>query len=283
MTNRPAEQDKGHEKNLTSIDVAVGRFEAIRYENGQAQKITRAIALEVPIAMTYGGTTHAVMMATPDNLEDFACGFSLTEGLITDKNEIVDFNIIHVDNGLDIQIELTNERREAFQTRRRHMAGPVGCGLCGVESIDAALRKLPQVTSNFCIKADEIAEAIRLLTHYQHLNATTRATHAAAFYCPTRGLITIREDIGRHNALDKLIGALMRNDITPAQGAIIVTSRLSVEMVQKTAFVGTPVLIAVSAPTAKAIESGLEANITLVARARGSSFEIYSHNDRILI
>jgi len=246
------------------------------------QKTTINLADEVAIAFSYGGTTHAVMMATPADLEDFATGFSLTEGLIASRDEIEEMTLVELEEGIDVQIRLSERVREAFQSRRRHMAGPVGCGLCGIESIQAAKRPLPKIDSDLRIKKHELHRAFAALGEAQEINKATRCAHAAGFYVAGRGLVAIREDIGRHNALDKLIGALMQAGEIIDQGIIIVTSRLSVEMVQKASLAGAPILAAVSAATAEAVRNGIAAEMTLVARVREQQFEVYANPQRIV-
>lgn len=242
----------------------------------------RPLAEEMAVAMSYGGSTHAVMMATPENLVDFAYGFSLTEGIVSDPREIEAVDIVAFDKGIDVQITLRADRSEALAARRRSMAGPVGCGLCGLESIEAAVRAVPNVAApGFRLRADAVNAAVEALSRAQPLFAATRAVHGAGFYRPGEGMLTAREDVGRHNALDKLIGALAREDIDAGAGAIVVSSRLSVEMVQKAAIAGSPVLIAISAPTALAVETAEAAGLTLIATARGDGFSVYTHSERI--
>lgn len=253
----------------------------LRWQDGIAREARREIAEETAIALTYGGSTQAVMMATPCDLEDFAVGFSLTEGIVAEAAEIENIAIVETELGLDIQIELASPRNAAFVSRRRAMAGPVGCGLCGIESLAEAMRPLPALAPGSShVKADVIANALRRLPKAQVLNRATRAVHGAAFATPA-GFLAMREDVGRHNALDKLIGALARSGIDPSDGFIMVTSRLSVEMVQKAAIAGAPVLVAVSAPTALAIRSAEAAGMTLVAVAREDGFEVVTHQSRI--
>jgi len=257
-------------------------FQALRITPDKRQSLTMNLADEVAIALSYGGTTHAVMMATPKDLEDFAIGFSLTEGLIEHAGEIENITLIELKQGIDVQVHLSERPRVAFQERRRHMAGPVGCGLCGIESIEAAKRPLPKIASNLRMDTTQLHHAFTTLGQAQQLNAQTRCAHAAGFYVKGRGLVAIREDIGRHNALDKLIGALLCANQAIDQGIVIVTSRLSVEMVQKAAVAGTPILAAVSAATAEAVRNGIDANMTLVARLRDQQFEIYAGAQRII-
>ncbi|WP_026619999.1 FdhD protein [Ensifer sp. WSM1721] len=243
---------------------------------------SRVVPEEMPIALTYGGSTHAVMMATPADLEDFAVGFSLTEGIISGPEQIEAVDVVAEEKGIDLQITLVNEQNEALRLRRRHMAGPVGCGLCGIESIEQAVRQTPDVSgSPLRLSEQDVVDAVGLLDGQQPLHMETRAVHGAAFYVPDCGLIAVREDVGRHNALDKLTGAAARAGFKATQGAVVVTSRVSVEMVQKTAIAGSPVIIAISAPTALAIRTAEEAGMTLVALVRGDEFEIFTHAERI--
>lgn len=247
------------------------------YSDGQPRKeVTKLVAQEVPIALSYDGTTQAVLMASPDDLEDFAYGFSLTEEFISDPAEIESIDIVSLPRGIDVQISLSVNRREAFRKRRRTMAGPVGCGLCGIESIEAAMRDIAEVKRpDVYFESDEIFNAARQICEKQPLNAATRAVHAAAFYDKYSGMTSIREDIGRHNALDKLCGHLFRNRVDIHNGFIVVTSRLSVEMVQKAAILGVSTVVAISAATAEAIRIGKRCNMTLIGRTREKDFDIY--------
>lgn len=251
--------------------------------NGRLADGERFVPEETPVAFSYAGSTHAVMMATPADLEDFATGFSLTEGIITDLAEIEAIEVLAEDKGIDLQIRLADAQNDALTARRRHMAGPVGCGLCGIESIEQAVRVTPSVrSSSLTLCEDEVVEAIRLLNGQQPLHMVTRAVHGAGFYVPGRGLVAVREDVGRHNALDKLVGAARRAGHAGRAGAVVVTSRVSVEMVQKTAITGSPFIIAISAPTALAIRTAEEAGMTLIALVRGEDFEIFTGAERIV-
>jgi FdhD protein len=231
--------------------------------------------------MVYNGTTHAVMMATPADLADFAQGFALTEGIVTAPDQIESFEEVAHPNGIEARLWLRDDRAEALATRRRFMAGPVGCGLCGIDSLQEADRPLPHVGPGVTFIRTDVAGATDSLRAFQPLHDQTRAVHAAGFLRPGEGIVLAREDVGRHNALDKLIGALSRQGIDPAGGAFVLTSRVSVEMVQKCAMAGCAVLIAVSAPTAHALRLAEGAGITLAAFARGSGFDLYSHPQRI--
>ncbi len=253
------------------------------YRAGHFADATRQVAVEAPVAFSYGGSSHAVMMATPADLEDFAIGFSLSEGVIETTDEIKSIEIVDAGEGIDLQIELSDERMLQLERRRRTMAGPAGCGLCGLESIDEAVRPPTRVERpSFVLAADDIALAVAAAAERQPLFDETRAVHAAAFYVPDRGVVTVREDVGRHNALDKLCGALARSQENAGAGAIVMTSRVSVELIQKAARAGCGFLIAVSAPTSLAIETAEAAGICLVGIARGAEFEVFTYPAQIV-
>ncbi|MBX3530933.1 MAG: formate dehydrogenase accessory sulfurtransferase FdhD [Rhizobiaceae bacterium] len=245
----------------------------------------RQVPEETPVALSYAGTTHAVMMASPADLEDFALGFSLTEGIVSSSAEIAEIAVVEdAGEGIDIQIRLRDTANTRFEARRRRLAGPVGCGLCGIESIDEAMRSVRAVDGRqFELSASQVTEAVRLLSLQQPLHRATGAVHAAGFFMPGRGIVAAREDVGRHNALDKLAGALAKAGVAGASGAVVVTSRISFEMIQKTAAIGSAFIIAVSAPTALAIRTSQEAGITLVALVRGDEFDIFTHADRVTL
>ena len=240
----------------------------------------RQVAEETAIALTYDATTHAVMMATPADLADFAVGFSLAEGIIEAPAQIETLDIVEAGGGVDLQMRLAPEAGEKMIRRRRALAGPVGCGLCGVESIEQALRPARLVDAAAVMDAGSMEQAFAALSGEQHLNRRTRAVHAAGFW--NGGLVAAREDVGRHNALDKLAGHLALSGVDAATGAVLMTSRVSVELVQKTARMGAGLLLAVSAPTALAIRMADEAGMTLVAVVRGAEFEIFTHPHRIV-
>ncbi|MCM2293386.1 formate dehydrogenase accessory sulfurtransferase FdhD [Allorhizobium sp. BGMRC 0089] len=256
----------------------------MRFQDGVLTPSHRNVPEEVPIAFSYGGSTHAVMMASPADLEDFALGFSLAEGIVRSADEIVAIEPVETDKGIDVQIRLKDATADALVARRRRMAGPVGCGLCGIESIDQAMRPVTAVTDpGWRLTPQMIREAMAELASRQALNHETRAVHAAGFYLAgvEPGLVALREDVGRHNALDKLSGAVLRGGWKGADGMVVVTSRLSVEMVQKTALLGAPVLAAISAPTALAIEVAEASGITLIGIARDRDFEVFVRPDRL--
>lgn len=241
----------------------------------------RAIPEETAVAFTFNTASYAVMMATPQDLEDFAVGFSLTEGVISSGDAIESLDIVEDDVGIELRIWLKAPHAAEFLGRRRKMAGPTGCGLCGIESLVEAMRPPPKVHEGGIYTPDQIMKAIDSLFPLQVLNHETRAVHAAGFWDPASGLVAVREDVGRHNALDKLAGALARQRATPRQGIVVLTSRVSVEMVQKSAAIGAPMIVAVSAPTALAVRMADAAGMTLVAIARKDGFEVFTHPHRV--
>jgi FdhD protein len=246
---------------------------------------TRSIPEETALALTYNGGTYAVMMGTPQDLEDFAIGFSLSEGIIQSPADLDSLDIVPLDDGIELRMWLPQSKADRLSERRRHIAGPTGCGLCGIDSIVEAVRPAAIIApgGSFCQR--DIATAMQSLAPLQAINIETRAVHAAAFWTPARGIVALREDVGRHNALDKLAGALaqekLKAQLSVREGMVLLTSRVSVEMVQKTAAIGAPLMVAVSAPTALAVRMADEAGITLAAIARADGFEVFSHPERI--
>lgn len=261
---------------------AVRRVGGLHHAQGAFRAVTRDLAEETAVAMVYGGSTQAVMMASPADLHDFAVGFSLTEGVVTHPDQIERLEIMDHPQGIEAQMWLAGDRAEALAARRRFMAGPVGCGLCGIESLAEAGRALPDLGAvGPALDASQVARATEDLRRWQPLHDITRSVHAAGFLLPGQRVVLAREDVGRHNALDKLIGAMARQGIDAGQGAFVLTSRVSVEMVQKCAIAGCAVLIAVSAPTAYARALADGAGITLAAFARGEGFDLFTRPDRI--
>ena len=242
---------------------------------------SRSIPEETAVALTYNGGTYAVMMTTPQDLKDFAVGFSLSEGIISSVADIESLDIVPLDDGVELRMWLTKPKADRLQERRRHIAGPTGCGLCGIDSIAEAIRPAAVVGHGRQFSSEQIMAAMQSVPLLQKLNIETRAVHAAAFWDVARGIAALREDVGRHNALDKLSGALARASIAASEGIILLTSRVSVEMVQKSAAIGAPVMVSVSAPTALAVRMADAAGITLAAIARADGFEVFTHPCRI--
>ncbi len=250
---------------------------------GRATPATRDIPEEVAVALVFDGSTEAVMMATPADLEDFALGFSLTDGLIARPEDVRRLEIAVTPHGIEARLWLAPDRGRLVASRRRARAGPTGCGLCGIESLEEANRLPSRVdpVNALRLTPDQVLAAVASLEGSQPLGGLTRAAHAAGFWSPARGLVAVREDVGRHNALDKLVGALVRAGVAAGEGAVVLTSRVSVEMVQKTAAMGAPILIAISAPTALAQRTAEAAGLTLVAIARPDGFEVFAHDGRL--
>jgi FdhD protein len=251
------------------------------WRHGRAMAGQRTIPEEVPVALTYNRVTFAVMLASPSDLEDFAVGFSLAQGIVRRAGEIDELIIAPTEQGIELRMWLSPERDATMTARRRYMAGPTGCGLCGIESLAEALPDPQRVASTASFTADAIAAAMASLPEAQALNRETHAVHAAAFWTPARGLVAIREDVGRHNALDKLAGAMARKGVAADDGMLLLTSRVSVELIQKAAIMGAPVLVAISSPTALAVRQAEMAGITLIGIARNDGFEVFTRRDRV--
>jgi FdhD protein len=251
------------------------------WRDGGASRGTRLIPEETAIALTYNGGAYAVMMGTPQDLRDFALGFSLSEGIVQSPDDILSLEIVDLDDGIELRMWLDPSKAERINERRRHIAGPTGCGICGIDSITEAIRPAAVVAQGSSFSPRQIMAAMADIAPYQQINIETRAVHAAAFFTPVRGIMALREDVGRHNALDKLAGALAQQKVVASEGMVLLTSRVSVEMVQKTAAIGAPLMVAVSAPTALAVRTADAAGITLVAIARSDGFEVFTHPERI--
>jgi FdhD protein len=239
------------------------------------------IAAEVPVAMTYNRHPHVVMMATPDDFEDFGLGFSLTEGLIGNPQDMISMTVIPRDGGVELAMSISEEWYDRLQTQRRNMTGRTGCGLCGAERIEQALRYPEPVGDSVRVNDRALQRAVTDMTAHQPLQSITGATHAAA-WCDLAGEIReLREDVGRHNALDKLIGRLARYGFHPDQGFVLVSSRASYEMVYKAAAVGMELIMAVSAPTTLAVDFAMQSGMTLVGFARPGRHNVYTFPQRI--
>ncbi len=251
----------------------------LRWRDGALAAVSRSIPTETPVAITVNGSSHAVMLASPSDLADFARGFALTEQLIESTTDIEGIEVVAQPGGIEVRLWLCLARAEAAAQHRRRLTGPTGCGLCGVESLEAALPPVRLVTgAGPHPTPDEILSAMAALTDAQPLGTITRAVHAAALWRRGEPLI-VREDVGRHNALDKLIGATIGRPTDDAM--LLLTSRVSVEMVTKAAVLGALVLVAVSAPTTLAVDAARAAGLTLVAVARADGFEVFTAPERI--
>ena len=240
-----------------------------------------ALAEEVPVALVFNGITHAVMMASPANLEDFALGFALTEGLLQTPSQLFGVDTEVLAQGIEVRLEVAAQAEQALKERRRSMAGRTGCGLCGADSLGQVRLALPQAP-DVVLNTQAMFKAHAMLRSKQPEKLRTGATHAAAWANLQGDIVLVREDVGRHNALDKLIGALLKAKHDMASGFVCITSRASFEMVQKTVKAGAGVLTAVSAPTSLAVELAQDHNLVLAAMVRGEQFTAYSHGHRLL-
>ncbi|MDY0743474.1 formate dehydrogenase accessory sulfurtransferase FdhD [Paucibacter sp. R3-3] len=248
---------------------------------GQVFEAPDWVAEEVPVALEFNGISHAVMLATPLDLEDFALGFSLSEGILDAAHELYGVEEVVSPEGITLQLEVASSAFMKLKERRRSMTGRTGCGLCGTENLAQVRQDLAPLDSRSVWSAAAVSRAMAQFREHQSLQQFTGAVHAAAWCTADGDVRWLREDVGRHNALDKLIGALAHNDVDASQGFIAVTSRASFEMVQKAAKAGVSLLAAVSAPTALAIETARCAGVTLCGFARQQDLVVYSHADRI--
>ena len=239
------------------------------------------VAEEVPVALEYNGISHAVMMASPSDLEDFALGFSMSEGILTTADELYECETVEEPAGIRIAMRIASERLASLKERRRSLVGRTGCGLCGAESLAHALRSLPLVRCDMTFDHTMLQAGVRKMQAMQYLQHQTGASHAAAWMTSDGGIDIVREDVGRHNALDKLIGAGYRRRTDFSSGAAIITSRASYELVQKAAAAGIGILAAVSAPTSLAIRLAIETGITLVGFVRQNGHVVYAHPERL--
>jgi FdhD protein len=252
-----------------------------RWTDGKTECIVDRVAEEEPVALTYQRTPHVVMLATPANLEDLGVGFTLSEAVVNGADEIKSVELVHEDGSFEVRIGIAGERFAALLQRQRNLTGRTGCGLCGAETIEQAIRHPPPVGRGPTVSLTELHQTLTELQARQQLNALTGSVHAAAWALPGKGIQLVREDVGRHNALDKVIGALTRAGVDCTAGYVVITSRASYEMVQKAATVGIALLAAVSAPTALAIRLAQKAHVTLVGFARAHRHVVYAHPQRL--
>ena len=261
-----------------SIEKSVSRTV---WENSTNKTSKDTIACETPVALVYNGISHIVMMVTPNNLEDFAYGISYTENIIGDAKEIYDIEVDEIANGIEVKINLSSKAFAGLKNSRRNLIGATGCGICGRESLEQFNTPSTDIKFEGCFRNTAIQNAISNLSEYQDLNSKTGSVHGAA-WCDEKGnIIYIREDVGRHNALDKLIGLLLRKRCDK-RGFVIVTSRASFEMVTKVAVANIPLLVAVSAPTSMAVEVAEKAGVALVGFARPNRHVIYSNQSNFI-
>jgi FdhD protein len=271
------------DKRSGSTPPGVTRGSALRVGAATIERIEPEIADEVPVALVYNGVSHAVMMASPTDLAAFALGFSLSEGILAAPEELLDLSVTPCGTpsgpGITIDLHITQRRFAGLKDRRRSLAGRSGCGLCGVESLDAALRDIPPIRSTLSVSRRAIDRALAALTPLQILHRAAGAVHAAAWADPIGTILNLAEDVGRHNALDKLIGKLASGPMPP--GFLVLTSRCSYELVAKAAMRNMPVLVAVSAPTGLALDLAERVGMTVVALARPDTMNVYTHPQRI--
>jgi FdhD protein len=252
-----------------------------RWNNGY-QPSTDWVAEEMPIGLEYNGVPHVVMMATPADLEDFAVGFSLSEGIVSHIDEIHDIEVEEYSSGIRVMLEIAEDRFSRLEGKRQNLAGRTGCGLCGTERLAQVFRPMRDVTSSQSLSITALNRALEQLPQHQTLQRATGATHGA-FWLDASGSITLaREDVGRHNALDKLIGALARERENFGHGSVLITSRASYEMVQKSIQMGVGILVAISAPTALAVRMAEQYNLTLAGFARNGQHVAYAHPERLI-
>jgi FdhD protein len=261
---------------LVSSEVAVDRW-----SQGTTTHVVDHVAEEWPIALVYHNVPHVVMLATPSNLEDFAYGFTLSEELVAKPDEIREVEVTQGAEAIDVKVTVAWERFTELLHRRRNLTGRTGCGLCGAETAEDAIRQLGQVGPGTPTTTEELHASIEQLGTMQPINARTGSVHAAAWVIPGKGIQFVREDVGRHNALDKAIGALVRQKMDVSAGYMLVTSRASYEMVQKCATVGISMLAAFSAPTAFAVRLAKKTGLTLVAFARRDRHVVYANPERL--
>jgi FdhD protein len=255
--------------------------EFVRLDESGATDAHATIAEEVPIALVYNNRPHVVVMGTPADFEDLARGFSITEGIVSDICDVQRVEAVRASHGVELQIEISSADAVKLEERSRSMVARTSCGLCGVETISDAMRTPAPVTNSLHVSRGALERAGAALSRQQTLNNQTSAVHAAGWATADGAVTVVREDVGRHNALDKLLGAVLASGTAPSAGFVVVTSRASYEMVQKTATCGVELLAAISRPTALAIRFAEAANMTLVGLLRGSTANVYTGAGRI--
>jgi FdhD protein len=257
------------------------KLSVLRWRGATLTQSDDVVAVEVPVALEYNGISHVVMLASPGALEDFALGFSLSEGLLAEPSELYDCEIVMQDQGILVRMQIAAERFVALKEKRRNMTGRTGCGLCGAETLEQVFRHPPAVSQKLTMPAQWLLDGMRSMQAAQALQQQSGATHAAAWMNSQGEVVCVREDVGRHNALDKLIGALAYAREDFSQGALLITSRASYEMVQKSAMMGIGIVAAISAPTSLAVNMAQDKEVTLAGFMRDQSYVIYAHPWRI--
>lgn len=263
------------------LDVPQSTFNVRQWRDGVLLSAQDCLAEETPVALIYNGVSHAVMLATAQDLEDFALGFSLGEDIVQSASELYGIEVQVQSKGIELHCEIAGDRFMQLKERRRTLAGKTGCGLCGAENLAQAMRYPALLKKQRTFNEKSIVTGLQAIQAQQKLQQQTGATHASAYVQADGTVSLVREDVGRHNALDKLVGALAKQELDRA-GFIITTSRASFEMVQKTASAGVSMLVAVSAPTGLAVRVAQQCGLTLVGFARESRYVIYSHADNIM-
>ena len=267
--------------NVVAAKSVSAEIDIERWTSGSTARTTDRVAEEVPIALVYHGVPHVVMLATPANLEDFAVGFTLSEGLVTRPDEIRSVEVTQGIDAIDVRVTVAHERFSELLHRRRNLTGRTGCGLCGAETAEEAIREPAPVGPGPSVTVGDLHAAIEQLGSMQPINSVTGSVHGAAWVVPGKGIHLVREDVGRHNAMDKTIGALVREGADFGAGYMLITSRASYEMVLKSATVGISFLVALSAPTAFAVRLAQKTGLTLVAFARRDRHVVYAHSGRL--
>jgi FdhD protein len=273
---RPSSAPQPAEEGAAPGQPAFTRLAARRHLASGSIDTIEAVAAEVPVALVYNGVSHVVMVATPQDIAEFALGFSLSEGILRRAGELAGLEVVEDANGIEARMTIDKLRFGKLTQRRRNLTGRTGCGICGLDSLEAVLRPLPALAPQPTPSLEAVRRALAALPEAQRINRETHSIHAAAWADREGKLLLLREDVGRHNALDKLIGAMAQAETDPAAGFVLITSRCSVEMVQKAVTLGMPCLVAISAPTTLALRLASEAGLTLIALARADSLTIYS-------
>ncbi len=276
----------GHDPKTTELSDGADTLRQVpvwRFRDGVSSVSEDVLAVETPVALEFNGISHAVMLASPADLEDFALGFSLTEGIVGEPSQFYGCEIEATAEGCLVHIDIATECFLKLKERRRNLTGRTGCGLCGTEALDQVVRPFPPVLHRHGVDPSQLIVGMRAMHSLQPLQQQSGATHAAAWMNEAGEVVCVREDVGRHNALDKLLGALTRQKTDFTQGSLLITSRASFEMVQKAAMMNVGVLAAISAPTSFAVRLAEQAGLTLIGFMRDASYVVYAHPERIRV